>query len=316
MDNELRIIQPNIITHAKYDYTAMQKNILYNMIEQLQQKMYRNKLDRNLFGNIYIEIPIAEIAGNKNHNKVYEAAEELIGKKFHYNWKNEFGKENKTTTGLVAAVNHQKNERFIKLTIPEEIVPVLLYIGEGFTKYQKTIAITLKSVHAKRMYELCNRWRDLGGFVVSMDEYKKMMCLEDKYEKLSMLKARVLDVAKKELDEDAELSYEYSLEKKDSRNFNVIKFKIYEKVKEKEQEEILDEQKILITNMLAMPYPLEINNHAVNLTHTIMKHDEYYKIFIRFQGLRKELKEKTKTKKDIIKLLPFILKTDFGIDCE
>jgi len=30
---------------------------------------------------------------NQNHPKVYEAAEDLISMKFHYNWKNEKGRE-------------------------------------------------------------------------------------------------------------------------------------------------------------------------------------------------------------------------------
>lgn len=310
------IIQPNAITNAKYDYSAVQKNILYEAISQIQSKMTDNKLDRNLFGSIYIKVPITKIAGKRNHPKVYEAAEDLISKKFHYNWKNERGKEVKTTTALVASVTHEKNSKFLVLNIPEEVVPVLLYIGEGFTKYQKVIAITLKSVHAKRMYELCNRWKDLSGFTCKLDEFKEMMALENKYGKLSMLKARVLEVAKKELDERAEIGFEYNLTKKNSRQFNYIHFKIYDNkpIEENDGESILTtDQQLIITNMLDIPYPLIKNSKAVDLTHKIAAHEEFEKIYLRIVSLRKELQEGKKTRKDVEHLLPYILKEDFKI---
>jgi len=313
MADELQIIQPNIVTTAKYDYTSMQKNILYQVVSQLQEKMTADKMNRDLFGSYYLDVPIAEIAGNKNHTKVYEAAEELIGKKFQYNWKKENGKEGRTTSGLVSSVTHEKNAKHIRINIPEEIVPVLLYIGEGFTKYQKTIAITLKSVHAKRMYELCNRWRDLGGFRCSLDEFRDMMSLEDKYPKLSMLKARVLDAAKKELEERADVYFEYSLEKKDSRQFNLVTFKIFQRGIEKEQEILRDDKMLVIYNMLSISYPNTKNSKAKDLTELIAEHEDSGKIYLRFNALRNELKEGKKKREDLVKLLPHILKEDFGI---
>lgn len=309
------IIQPNAVTAARYDYTSMQKNILYETIGQLQEKMTKNKLNKDLFGSIYVNVPISFIAGNKNHQKVYEAAEDLIDKKFQYNWKNKKGNDVRTTTALVASVSHEKNSKYITLNIPEEIVPVLLYIGEGFTKLQKVIAITLKSVYAKQMYEHCNRWKDLGGFTMPLDEYKQMMCIEDKYEKLSMLKTRVLNVAQKELKEKAEIYFEYKLYKKDSRQFNYITFKILENDINPEVEgSATEKQKMLILNMLDIPYPMVKNSKAIDLSKTIEEHAEFDKIYSRIYVLRKELKDGKKTPKDIEHLLPFILKEDFGIE--
>jgi len=315
METVVKIIQPNLITQAKYDYTATQKNVLYHIISTLQDKMTKEKVDKNLFGEFYIEINIAQLAGIKNHSKVLEATKDLIGKKFSYNWKNERGKESTTTTGLVSSVTHEKNSKILQVKIPEAIVPVLLYIGEGFTQYQKTIALTLKSTHAKRLYEICNRWKDVGGYTCSLDDFKEMMCLDDKYSKLSMLKTRVLDAAKKELDEQSDITFEYSLKKEKARNFNVISFKIITKTKEKEKEKAYDDQLFLILNMLQIKYPLEVNDKAYTLTEEIKNHEDFYKIYLRLQGLKKELKENTKTKKDVQHLIPFILKNDFKIDC-
>jgi len=314
------IIQPNAITNAKYDYTAVQKNILYEAISQIQSKMTSTKLDRNLFGSIYIKVPITKIAGMKNHKNIYEAAEELISKKFHYSWKNDRGNDVKTTTALVASVSHEKNSKHLVLNIPEEVVPVLLYIGEGFTKYQKVIAITLKSVHAKRMYELCNRWKDLGGFTCKLEEFKQMMCLENKYEKVAMLKTRVLNVAQKEMKEKAEIAFDYTMAKKDSRQFNYIHFKIYDNVAKQVEENVkgnlTTDQELIMTNMLDLSFPLIENSKAVELTRTVSGHPEYEKIYLRIIGLRKELQEGRKTKEDVKHLLPYILKEDFNINID
>lgn len=317
MSEELQIIQPNAITTAKYDYTAVQKNILYQMVGQLQDKMTNNKMNRDLFGSYCVIINIAEIAGYKNHSKVYEAAEELISKKFHYNWKKENGREGKTTTALVSSVTHEKNSRYLELKIPAEIVPILLYIGEGFTKYQKTIALTLKSVHAKRMYEMCNRWRDLGAFRCTVDEFKEMMCLDDKYEKISMLKSRVLDAAKKELDESADVSFEYSMDKNGTRQFSLISFKIIEKKKVKQEHAdagLATEDMVMVYNMLSIPYPAMKDGRALELSKKIAEHAESKVIYARIASLRKELKDGKKKQEDLVKLLPYILKTDYGLN--
>lgn len=312
MSQALQIIQPNAITTAKYDYTAVQKNILYQIIGQLQEKMSPEKINRDLFGSHYIDVPITEIAQGKNHAKVYEAAEELMNKKFSYKWGK--GKdEGKTTVNLISSVTHKKGANYIKLNIPEEIIPVLLYIGEGFTKYQKTIAITLKSVHAKRMYELCNRWRDLGGFRCSLDEFRTMMSLEDKYTTITMLKSRVLNAAKKELEDKADVYFDYSLEKKESRQYNLISFKIFQRGMEKEQGVLRDEKMLIVYNMLCITYPNTKNSKAQDLTEHISNHEDANKIYLRFNALRDELKEGKKTPKDLVKLLPHILKTDFEI---
>jgi plasmid replication initiation protein len=309
------IIQPNAVTHAKYDYTAIQKNIMYQIIGQIQEKMTRQNLQKNLFGSIYVNVPIAEIAGNKNYKKVYDSSVELMDKKFNFNWKKLDGKEGKTTVALVSEVTHEKNSKYLQVCIPDKMIPVLLYIGDGFTKYQKTIAITLKGVHAKRLYEICHRWKDLGGYKCSLDEFREMMCLEDKYTKLSMLKSRVLDAAQKELKESADIYFEYKLEKNNSRDFNQITFKIIEQIKEKEKDTKYNDRMLFITNMLDISFPMIKSSKAIDLTQIITETEHFENIYIRFSSLRKELREGTKTKKDIKNLIPYILKNDFKIEC-
>lgn len=96
-----------------------------------------------------------------------------------------------------------------------------IFLGGGFTAYNKNIALSLQSVYAKRMYELCCRWKDKGFLRISIDEFRHMFCIEDKFNKISELRVNVLDLAQKMLTEYADLTFRYELKKENnSRSFN------------------------------------------------------------------------------------------------
>ena len=67
------------------------------------------------------------------------------------------------------------------------------------------------------MYELCCRWADKGGFEITLVEFRKILFIEDKFKQIVQLKDRVLDMAQRELKESADVWYDYSLEKRESR---------------------------------------------------------------------------------------------------
>ncbi|MDR0698941.1 MAG: replication initiation protein, partial [Tannerella sp.] len=49
-------------------------------------------------------------------------------------------------------------------------------------------ALSLPSYYAKRMYELCCRWKDKGFYRTTLKEFRKMMMVEDKFANVSDLR--------------------------------------------------------------------------------------------------------------------------------
>lgn len=308
----LSIIQPNRITNARYEWSAIQKNIMYLVIDALQSEMSYQPLlfDR---GREYV-LDLANITNAENYSYVFREAEDFIGRTMHYDWQGENGKMNDTTTTIIASVTRERGARFIRVEVPKMALPVLLYIGKGtgFTVMQKTIAISLKSKHSKRMYELCCRWADKGGFDMSMVEFRQMMCLEDQYTKVSMLQSKVINVAKKELKENADKWFEYKLEKVKSRSFNWIYCKVFTNdLKQKNAEKGVYPN---VYNYLLLTFPPIISDKAMVVADKLADMQQLGAAWDKFRPLYEKYANGEMDAKHIMNTTKLILREDFRID--
>ena len=113
--------------------------------------------------------------------------------------------------------------------------PYLLNLKEHYTQYQLENILTMKSVYAIRIYELIQKEQILkyipkeGAYVVlTVQEIREACDCEDKYDKISQFKARVLDVAAKEIGRTTIYEISYDCMKK-GRAIESIRFYIKSK---------------------------------------------------------------------------------------
>ena len=229
-DNQNRlpiIIQPNAITAARYDYSQMQKDFMYHFIDKMNKYMTKDHaLLADLFGNVVIEIDLKEICKSGNYAPMLEAIRELQKKPISYQYD-----RNKETyevdTHLIASLIHKKGSGKIRIKSTEESLPFLSYLGSGFTSYNKVIALSLQSFYAKRLYEICCRWKDKGFYRTTIKEFRKMMSIEDKFESISDLRRFVLDKSIEMLSQGADYSFTYTFRKENkSKAFNWLELNI------------------------------------------------------------------------------------------
>lgn len=107
-----------------------------------------------------------------------------------------------------------------------ERIYVLLhdYLKEGYTPVNLNIWLTLKNSYAQRFYELLRLWSSSKGSInYKVSELRELLILENKYQKYSELRKRVLIPAIEELNSTGyfEISYE---ENKKGRNIDSIDF--------------------------------------------------------------------------------------------
>ena len=313
MNKPVQIIQPNQITNARYEFTALQKNIIYEIIGVLQKHMSNEeRIDMDLFNNFIISLDVNSLVKGTNYKPVWDAAEKLQNVSFKFDYNAKDGKHRRSAV-LVTTVNHKYGSGSVEIRINQDAIPVLLYIGKGFTQYQKTIAITLRSVHAKRMYELCNRWKDQGGFIMTLKEFRQTLNIEKKYGKIYDLKNRVLDTAQKELKQSADVWFEYEMKKVSSRSFNVIQFKILNQKNIPGQE---DKSGIYssVVRFLSFTYPLTKDNSATRIADKLLNTRQIDQAERRFRKLFDEYGAAEKSAEDVVRLTKHILKNDFSIN--
>ena len=117
--------------------------------------------------------------------------------------------------------------------IDEDLLPYIKEAQEKlFTRFKIQNIKPLTSSHAIRIYLMLKQYEDTGWKEINFEEFKKMLELEYKYKNAYDLKRRVLEVAKKQINENTDIEVDYELIKK-GRKYKKIKFAIRSKNKEK-----------------------------------------------------------------------------------
>lgn len=310
MTNIIR--QPNKITYARYDFSATQKNLIYRIYAELQKEL---EFQKSLFDQSRkYTFDVSTIVKDNDYRHLINEAKDLMIKPFEYDWIDDTGRKNTTATVLIASATHPYGTSMLTIEVPAATLPVLLYVGEGFTALQMTVAICLKSKHSKRLYEMCCRWKDRGGFSLTLDEFRKMLCIEKQYTKVSMLQTKVLDFAQKELKEAADVWFDYDLEKVKSRSFNHINFKIFSNdVKQANAEKGVYP---MVYNFLIFSFPNMFNDKALVITNKLEEKQQLATAWGKFKPIWESFKAGEIKDKHLVNTTKKILREDFGIETD
>jgi plasmid replication initiation protein len=301
------IIQPNKVTNARYQFSAVQKNILYHIIGKMQDKMEKQK---TLFEGTVFSFKLTDLEKNGNYAMIRREVKKMLQMPVEYEVNREDGLHDIITT-LIASVDHTYKSDEIKIEVTSKAMEFLSYIGQGFTKYQKTIAINLSSIYAKRMYELCNRFKDVGGFSYSLKEFRELMGLNEKYQHLSELKKRVLEVAKKQLKDSADVWFEYDLKKINSRSFNHINVAIHSNEISTGIGETAEIQAYMF-RLISLAYPAYKDNTALKISETLIETGKAQEIYKKLKRLDDKLSKGEHPAK-IANIIKKLLREDYGL---
>jgi plasmid replication initiation protein len=128
-------------------------------------------------------------------------------------------------------VEYHLGKGIIEFDLTKHILPYLFDLKDNFTSYELAAALRLTSKYAKRIYPLCSQWKDLGETKkYDLQDFKKMLGLVDdkgkeKMKQINELRAKVLDIAIKQINEHTELHVSYKLEKV-GRSFKNVVFTV------------------------------------------------------------------------------------------
>ena len=130
-------------------------------------------------------------------------------------------------------VEYIKGKGSLQIQLAAPTRPFLFNLKENFTSYQLHSALKLSSEYAKRIYQLVSQWKDKTSTrTYPLDEFKQMVHLKDPrgkepepFQNISQLKARVLDIAVRQVSEHTDVKIDYELVKK-GRAYDAVRFTI------------------------------------------------------------------------------------------
>lgn len=210
--NNKQVFQSYVLTTAKYDFSPYEKRIMYRLIELAQKEIEGIKLKDNLrkiaptnFGR-EITMPVSDILKDEQdkHYTIAKAAFRSLSEK-HIEYEDD---EVWSYTPIITAPEIKKNSGSVKFYVFDNIWRCLLDFTKGFKKYELITAMKFKSTYAMRFYELMSgQTKPLFVPLEGPDGLRERFYLQGKYEKVNDFRRKVIDVAKKELDESSPYSF-------------------------------------------------------------------------------------------------------------
>lgn len=207
--------QHNAITSGRYDFTACQMDILFMILSSLEE----NELKYTIYAK-----DIELLTGREWNYQQLKTSTTDIGSRV-------FEIETDTTyeqIWLFQKVKYLKGQGAFEVMISEPAKPLFFELKNNFTHFQLKSVLGCTSSYAKRLYMLACQWRTVGRFPkpIPIIELKKMLGLVDKkgieqYTEITGFKTKVLDIAKKQINENTDMHFDYELYKK-GRSFEYI----------------------------------------------------------------------------------------------
>lgn len=234
-DREL--VQSYIFTFSKQTFNVWEKKIMYHIIYDKQLQDYvRGRIEegikkndkRVLFtGTTSYKIPLKQLSNDSgDYKRIKSAFADLAKKGFEYTEKD--GTWRQRT--FIAFPTIDPYEGCAYFVIHDDIIKIIAAIEKGYRQFNFDIALSLESSYSMRFYEMFSR-QDKGetnGYIKrEINELKELLGVTG-YTQTYMFVKRIIEPAKKELDQKANFSFDYKLLKSyGSRKSDIIEFHVY-----------------------------------------------------------------------------------------
>ncbi|MDD2759592.1 MAG: RepB family plasmid replication initiator protein [Methylomonas sp.] len=210
----LTVVKSNKVVEASYMLTLAEQRVLLACIAQIDAK-------QELTENYRFEITasgVADLAGLDSLSNAYrdlkKAAEKLYERSVIIDDPDPDNPQiTQRKTRWISSIDYVPGEGKLVLSFSVGIVPYLSQLSREFTKYKLKHVARFESVYSIRLYELLVQWSSAGEREIEVEWLKKQFQVEDKYDRLSNLKSRVIDPAVEEINRHSNLWVKYGQRK-------------------------------------------------------------------------------------------------------
>ena len=226
------VAKANDLIRARHNLSTMEQRVFVMMVA---------KLERESEFPVQ-EIPINEIADTSDvdGSNVYRAAKDicdsLVDQTVDIHDRSDSGNRRYTTYNCFSMCQYEEGEGVIRAKFNEDMRPFLLELKRRFTLYLVTVFLRLRSKYSTQIYELLKMRQGLSNLRMSVAEFRRTLGLEDKYNEFAQMKRRVIEQARGELKDRADIYFTYRV-LREGRTAKEIQFYIHE------NEEITEELK-------------------------------------------------------------------------
>ena len=229
------VLHVNGVTYIEADLKLNHLRILMAVISRLQRAI-RLRLTRgaerkgvpevflppkNEQGYRVLSIPIQDFhMGKKNTARIRSCLQELEHTAIHFpdsEQKNSF-------QGFIEGFSFPLYGHQVDIFLKDAMITRLLLVEEGYTSYSSQVALSMANKYTVRLYWIVCSWRNRGGFYLSVDQFRRMLCLGPSYDRADNIVTHILRPSATELREQFPIWFDFRLMLRSDRQY--ICFKI------------------------------------------------------------------------------------------
>ena len=201
------IVQSNFLLENRPKFTKDETRLFLTIVGAI------NKDDEDFK---QLEIPVTEFAElwgmetKTAYNRIKAALRGLVQKEFFIEGINQkTGKTRFLSMSYVSMATYEQGEGYATVEVSQMFKPYLLALKKNYTKYVLENILSLTTVNAIRNYELLKQYENLGTRTFTVDEYKKLLGIENKYSRNTDLRVNVVEPAKEEINQNTDIFINY-----------------------------------------------------------------------------------------------------------
>jgi plasmid replication initiation protein len=220
----------NRFLELMHNFTATQIDMVYEVVAAVQK--YR-VAEADLPDKLIVGIEFKVLTQKHSLQNIIDSIGKLgKGAVMFWDRRRQDDKVFKHTTYMFHGIDIRHDLKMAVFDIHCDCISkIFTAIETEFTILNVDKLLDIPHVYAKRMYLLCNRWKNKEGHLMyKLDAFRYMMGLnpiirkgnKPKFKQISELKRKVLDNSEKTLKEISDVWFKYELVKHESASINVI----------------------------------------------------------------------------------------------
>jgi len=198
------VVQSNVLVEASYRLNLEEKRIVIAAISKIDP---RKDVPEQITITAEEYAKLFDLDINAAYQQLKEAAAKLYTRTIKLNTKDSKNRpvDDEMRWVYRRAIYHSREGK-VTLNFSPDLMPYLGQLKEQFTGYKAYNVRALKSTYSIRLYELLTQYLKAGERWITVDKFREMLDLEDKYPRFADLNRWIIEPSIKEL--NAKSNYE------------------------------------------------------------------------------------------------------------
>lgn len=215
------IVQHNDLIASKYDLNLSEMRLILEAVHNVE----KDDIDFKEYEiNVEAFLQLIDSKNVSEYSRVKEFCKTILSKPLEI----PRGEGKYMFCNWFSNIEYDEKKRKINYSFDPKLKPYLIELKDNFTKYDIRTLLKFKSFYALRIYMLLKTETWKGNqveYVMRLDEFRQMLKLEDKYTLYGHFKNRVLDIAKKYINEVSDIEMDFE-DIKEGRKVEAIRFTV------------------------------------------------------------------------------------------